>query len=128
MKRRILEAIFELPRSDDELERDLGMRHQSCSPRTSEMAADGIIRESGVRRPTRSGHLAIVWVVSEPPWTPVVKRKIGQRSALALLAAAEKVHFSHQALGLDTHVGPAWVRDMAALKAAIDRCRKDLEA
>lgn len=45
----------------DELEVLTGLSHQTCSPRPGELRDLGVIEDSGMRRPTRSGRAAIVW-------------------------------------------------------------------
>lgn len=47
----------------DEVEVALTMRHQTASARIRELKLEDLIQDSGDRRPTRSGKLAIVWVV-----------------------------------------------------------------
>ena len=47
----------------DEIEARLEMRHQTCSARVHELMAAGRIRDSGMRRKTRSGRNAVVWVI-----------------------------------------------------------------
>jgi len=49
--------------SCDEIEERLGMKHQTCSARVHDLHALGRIRDSGMRRKTRSGRNAIVWVL-----------------------------------------------------------------
>jgi hypothetical protein len=49
----------------DELEETLGLRHQTCGPRLRELALSGAIVETKMRRRTRSGRKAIVWVARE---------------------------------------------------------------
>lgn len=49
--------------TDDELEKVLDMRHQTCSARRRELVLLGYIVDSGRRRRTRSGRSAIVWIV-----------------------------------------------------------------
>lgn len=46
----------------DEVEAALGMRHQTASARVNELMMEEKIADSGVRRRTRSGRKAIVWV------------------------------------------------------------------
>jgi hypothetical protein len=50
-------------RTTDELEVRLGLSHQTCSPRVTDLARRGRIRASGTR-PTRSGRAAKVWVIA----------------------------------------------------------------
>lgn len=45
----------------DELESQMGGRHQTISPRVNELRDNGWIVDSGERRRTRSGRRAIVW-------------------------------------------------------------------
>lgn len=47
----------------DEIEVSLNGRHQTISARVRELAKDGLIVDSGKRRPTRSGRTASVYVV-----------------------------------------------------------------
>lgn len=67
-RRRVLDAIVDAAddgMTDDELERGLGLRHQTASARRNELAADGWIEDSGRRRPTSSGRDAAVWILTE---------------------------------------------------------------
>ena len=51
--------------TDDEIQKALGMKHQTETPRRSELEELGLIFAApGQFRPTRSGSLAIVWVVT----------------------------------------------------------------
>lgn len=50
--------------TDDELERRLGMCHQSLSARRRELVLLNQVKDSGKRRLTRSGRSATVWVVA----------------------------------------------------------------
>lgn len=45
----------------DEVECDSGLRHQTASARVNELAGRGDLVDSGKRRKTRSGRMAIVW-------------------------------------------------------------------
>lgn len=47
--------------TDAEIERGLGMRHQTASARRNELVKLGLVVDSGQRRPTPSGRPAIVW-------------------------------------------------------------------
>lgn len=51
--------------TDEEIEKSLGLRHQSASARRNELARDGWIKDSGERRKTSSGSEATVWVFRE---------------------------------------------------------------
>lgn len=46
----------------DQLEQLLNRSHQSVSARVNELRDKGWVRDSGFRRPTRSGRKAIVWI------------------------------------------------------------------
>ena len=49
--------------TDDELEVELHLRHQTASARRRELVLLGKVRDSGWRRATRSGRKASVWIV-----------------------------------------------------------------
>ena len=49
-------------RTDDEIEEQLGLRHQTASARRNDLAGRGIIVDSGRTRRTSSGRKATVWV------------------------------------------------------------------
>jgi hypothetical protein len=49
--------------TDDELEDVSGRSHQTVSATRNTLMNDGLIADSGQRRPTRYGNEAIVWVV-----------------------------------------------------------------
>jgi len=49
----------------DELEEAMRLRHQTCGPRLRELALSGAIVDTGMRRKTRSGRRAIVWLARE---------------------------------------------------------------
>jgi hypothetical protein len=49
----------------DEVEAALRMRHQNVSARLRELVLGGAIRDSGERRPTRSGRRARIYVVTK---------------------------------------------------------------
>lgn len=64
---RVLEAIVrqgEEGRTDDEIQTETGLSHQSESPRRWELVKGGWIEDSGLRRTTASGQPAIVWVLT----------------------------------------------------------------
>lgn len=46
----------------DEVETALGLSHQTASARVNQLRNDGWVKDSGGRRPTRTGTKAIVWV------------------------------------------------------------------
>jgi hypothetical protein len=49
----------------EELEENLKLRHQTCGPRLRELATAGRVVDTGIRRRTRSGRKAIVWLARE---------------------------------------------------------------
>lgn len=48
--------------TDEELQDRLGMNPSTQRPRRVELVAKGLVKDSGVRRQTRSGRAAVVWV------------------------------------------------------------------
>lgn len=63
---RLLELFRALPNhglTDDEIERNTHLTHQSVSAARNTLMRKGYIADSGQRRPTRSGNEAIVWKV-----------------------------------------------------------------
>jgi predicted transcriptional regulator len=71
MRVKIVGRLKEVPsgRTCDEIETDLGLRHQTASARISELLASTRIIRTTIRRPTRSGRSASV-VVAPEHWTP----------------------------------------------------------
>ena len=49
--------------TDDEIEEMFALLHQTASARRRELVLRGMVRDSGHRRPTRSGSEATVWEV-----------------------------------------------------------------
>ena len=56
----------------DELEISLDLKHQTASARVHELMKEGKIVDSGERRPTSSGAMAIVWKVTPPSTSATV--------------------------------------------------------
>jgi hypothetical protein len=56
----------------DEIEVALGLAHQTVSPRVYELHKKGLIVDSGLRRKTRSGRGAKVWVTAKVAGTSVL--------------------------------------------------------
>lgn len=56
----ILNRLAVLDGTCDEVERELGMSHQTCSARFADLKRDGLI-EPTTRRKTRSGRWAMAW-------------------------------------------------------------------
>ena len=51
----------------DEVEQALNLSHQTAGPRIRELVQLGLVKDSGQRRPTRSGRGAIVWILTAAP-------------------------------------------------------------
>lgn len=49
--------------TDDEMQVALEMNGSTQRPRRIELVASGVVKDSGTKRPTRTGHAATVWVV-----------------------------------------------------------------
>jgi predicted HTH transcriptional regulator len=58
----VLAFIREGSATCDEVEEHLALRHQTASARVRDLVKDGKIRDSGARRPTRSGRMARVYI------------------------------------------------------------------
>jgi len=65
-----IRAAGEHGATDDEVERMTGLRHQNASARRNRLVHKGKVRDSGLRRSTRAGRKAIVWVVGVDPNPP----------------------------------------------------------
>ena len=65
IRNRVLEAVVSSRGATcDELECVLSLSHQTCSARIRELALMGKIKDSGLKRKTRSDRSAIVWIES----------------------------------------------------------------
>jgi hypothetical protein len=78
--------------TDDELERETGLSHQTVSARRRGLVQKGRVVDSGLRRLTRSGRKATVWI----PGRGVVKAgvsidRMARPSSEVLLAAADAI-------------------------------------
>ena len=65
--KRIFNYIKRRPKrgaTTDEVEGALGLLHQTASARINEMRDWGLLRETGIRRPTRTGRPANVYAVA----------------------------------------------------------------
>lgn len=60
-RQRIIELLFERPSTDEEIGEILGLPLNAVHPRRWQLVRDGIVVDSGERRPTRAGFPAIVW-------------------------------------------------------------------
>jgi hypothetical protein len=67
--------------TDDEMQVALRMNPSTQRPRRVELWRAGLVRDSGVKRPTRTGRRAVVWVVV---------RKKGPAPALVPVAAPDR--------------------------------------
>lgn len=61
---RVLEALAELPASDEQLASRLGLAANTIRPRRLELFEGGWVCDSGQRAVTRSGARAIVWTLT----------------------------------------------------------------
>ncbi len=64
---RVLKAVVaagEHGRTDEELQAELGLNPSTQRPRRVELVEGGLVADSGRRRLTRSGRLAVVWVAT----------------------------------------------------------------
>ena len=61
----VLSGCGETGATCEEMEDYLTLRHQTCGPRLKELAVSGAIVDTGMRRRTRSGRKAIVWLAKE---------------------------------------------------------------
>jgi hypothetical protein len=59
-----IERAGDTGRSDYELACETGLRLYTAAPRRNELLNDGWIQDSGRRRPTDSGALAVVWILT----------------------------------------------------------------
>lgn len=67
LRERVLDVIRmkgALGATCDELEYSLSLTHQTCSPRVNELRSRGLIKDSKLRRVTRQGRSAVVWVLA----------------------------------------------------------------
>ncbi len=64
--RKVLDVIVSrggVGATDDEIEIELGMIHQTASARRRGLVLEDWVKSSGAKRKTRSGSSAIVWVI-----------------------------------------------------------------
>jgi predicted ArsR family transcriptional regulator len=64
-KARVLDTIRTRPSTCDDIERLLGLSHQTASARINELVREHEIIDSGARRPTKSGRKARVYKALE---------------------------------------------------------------
>lgn len=60
-RRRVLEALTDFPRSDEEIAKDMRISQNSARPRRHELVCGGWVEDTGTRVTTADGELAIVW-------------------------------------------------------------------
>ena len=51
--------------TDEEIQTALGMNPSTQRPRRVELVRDGVVKDSGKQRKTRSGRNAVVWVIKQ---------------------------------------------------------------
>jgi len=65
---RVLNCIYDNgSMTCDEVEVEIGGRHQSVSSRIRKGVQDGYLVNSGAKRKTRTGRKAIVWIIADRP-------------------------------------------------------------
>jgi Fic family protein len=64
--------LFRAGKTCEELERITKMKHQTCSARLRDLFLEGAIVRTGIRRPTESGRMAVVWKVAPKPLEPCI--------------------------------------------------------
>ncbi|MCH9682714.1 MAG: hypothetical protein K0V04_14865 [Deltaproteobacteria bacterium] len=67
---RVLDALRDGPKTDDELCKYTGLRDNSVRPRRIDLVRRGLVEDSGAVRPTHCGREAIVWRLRHPPEEP----------------------------------------------------------
>ena len=70
VRRRVLDALRaagSVGRTDAELSAELGVAENTTRPRRVLLRAEGVVVDSGKRRATQTGSLAVVWVLTEVP-------------------------------------------------------------
>lgn len=61
MAKRVLDQIRRMPSTCFEIEQATGLPHQTASARIRGLFLDGMLEDSGEKRPTASNRKAIVW-------------------------------------------------------------------
>jgi DNA-binding transcriptional ArsR family regulator len=65
LRQAVLEALRKRPMTADEVAEAIGESILAVRPRVTELHNDGILYDSGKRRPNASGRNAIIWAVKE---------------------------------------------------------------
>jgi hypothetical protein len=65
LRQRVLDEVRRQPGTPEEISARLGEPLLSCRPRFTELSISGLIGDSGIRRPSQGGRMAIVWVALE---------------------------------------------------------------
>lgn len=65
LRARVLELLRTRAMTDEEVQTVLEMNPSTQRPRRVELVESGLVRDSGTKRQTRSGRLAVVWEVTE---------------------------------------------------------------
>ena len=108
--------------TDDEIEVALGFPHQTASARRRELVLLGLVKASGVKRKTRNGRWAKVWVTGIGAELPVVRagKLVGSMpSAAELRHALEAARVLYRVGCKNAYVPYKWefVRTCQWLKA-----------
>jgi transcription initiation factor IIE alpha subunit len=70
---RVIRFLGDHGATDDEIEQALGMPHQTASARRRDLVIAGMVVDSGLRRRTRSGRNAKVWIVATDGVQPALE-------------------------------------------------------
>jgi DNA-binding Lrp family transcriptional regulator len=92
--RMIIEALVKAGatgRTCDELEIELGLRHQTCSPRIRELCQSGAVEATSQKRMTRANRHAVVNIATGRPMGPIVKPKGTKAQLKEALAEIEEL-------------------------------------
>lgn len=65
LRHRVLDEVRSHPGTPEEISARIGEPLLSCRPRFTELSIAGLIGDSGIRRPSQGGRMAIVWVALE---------------------------------------------------------------
>lgn len=88
-------------RTCDEVEEVTGLRHQTASARVNELMTKGVIWDTGVRRKTRSGRNAAVWMVPADTRGELGSYGYGEPEKLVTpIASPETAHAYNESFGI----------------------------
>jgi len=89
----------------DEVMRDLGLTHQTASPRFTELEAKGFIIRTEKRRRTRSGNQAAIYILADSPGL-FSSPRVGRADAMrAVIRAAMNARTTGDWMAFDQALG-----------------------